>query len=69
MQAWHVLQINNSGLPFLLFSYPFRALAEVTDILEPKGLQEEAELPAQILAQFVVVSMETRHLRGCMHAC
>ncbi|XP_049620517.1 ZW10 interactor [Suncus etruscus] len=32
------------------------ALAEVTEILEPKGLQEEAELPAQILAQFVVDS-------------
>uniref|UniRef100_A0A8D2AKE0 ZW10 interacting kinetochore protein n=1 Tax=Sciurus vulgaris TaxID=55149 RepID=A0A8D2AKE0_SCIVU len=28
-------------------------LAEVADIVEPIGLQEEAELPAQILAEFV----------------
>ncbi|KAF5911152.1 hypothetical protein HPG69_019517 [Diceros bicornis minor] len=35
---------------------PFRALAEVADILEPRGLQEEAELPAQILAEFVTDS-------------
>ncbi|XP_058399404.1 ZW10 interactor [Diceros bicornis minor] len=32
------------------------ALAEVADILEPRGLQEEAELPAQILAEFVTDS-------------
>uniref|UniRef100_A0A8D1S2Y5 ZW10 interacting kinetochore protein n=1 Tax=Sus scrofa TaxID=9823 RepID=A0A8D1S2Y5_PIG len=32
------------------------ALAKVADILEPTGLQEEAELPAQILAEFVMDS-------------
>ncbi|XP_057591618.1 ZW10 interactor isoform X2 [Hippopotamus amphibius kiboko] len=32
------------------------ALAKVADILEPVGLQEEAELPAQILAEFVMDS-------------
>lgn len=30
-------------------------LAKVADILEPVGFQEEAELPAQILAEFVMV--------------
>ncbi|PNI75795.1 ZWINT isoform 4 [Pan troglodytes] len=30
-------------------------LAEVAGILEPVGLQEEAELPAKILVEFVVV--------------
>nr|XP_012805456.2 ZW10 interactor-like [Jaculus jaculus] len=30
-----------------------RVLAEVADILEPVGLQEETELPARILAEFV----------------
>ncbi|XP_040110594.1 ZW10 interactor [Oryx dammah] len=33
-----------------------KALAKVADILEPVGLQEEAELPAQILAEFVMDS-------------
>nr|XP_058154859.1 ZW10 interactor isoform X2 [Dasypus novemcinctus] len=32
------------------------ALAEVTAILKPVGLQEEAEVPAQILAEFVMDS-------------
>ncbi|XP_037352740.1 ZW10 interactor [Talpa occidentalis] len=32
------------------------ALAEVTNILAPIGLQEEAELPAQILAEFIMDS-------------
>ncbi|MBW02176.1 ZW10 interactor, partial [Eschrichtius robustus] len=32
------------------------ALAKVADILEPIGLQEEAELPVQILAEFVMDS-------------
>ncbi|XDA88019.1 hypothetical protein R6Z07F_017684 [Ovis aries] len=32
------------------------ALSKVADILEPVGLQEEAELPAQILAEFVMDS-------------
>ncbi|TKC48967.1 hypothetical protein EI555_004175 [Monodon monoceros] len=32
------------------------ALAKVADILEPIGLQEEAELPMQILAEFVMDS-------------
>uniref|UniRef100_A0A8C6G3A0 ZW10 interacting kinetochore protein n=1 Tax=Moschus moschiferus TaxID=68415 RepID=A0A8C6G3A0_MOSMO len=32
------------------------ALAKLADILEPVGLQEEAELPAQILAEFVMDS-------------
>nr|XP_010956268.1 ZW10 interactor [Camelus bactrianus]XP_010956269.1 ZW10 interactor [Camelus bactrianus]XP_010956272.1 ZW10 interactor [Camelus bactrianus] len=32
------------------------ALAKVADILEPIGLQEETELPAQILAEFVMDS-------------
>uniref|UniRef100_A0A8C9B3Y0 ZW10 interactor n=1 Tax=Phocoena sinus TaxID=42100 RepID=A0A8C9B3Y0_PHOSS len=32
------------------------ALAKVADILEPTGLQEEAELPVQILAEFVMDS-------------
>ncbi|XP_036121363.1 ZW10 interactor isoform X1 [Molossus molossus] len=32
------------------------ALAKLVDILEPRGLQEEAELPGQILAEFVMDS-------------
>lgn len=36
-------------------SCPFRVLAKLADILEPTGLQEEAELPVQILAEFVMV--------------
>uniref|UniRef100_A0A8C2VE60 ZW10 interacting kinetochore protein n=1 Tax=Chinchilla lanigera TaxID=34839 RepID=A0A8C2VE60_CHILA len=35
------------------FPCPSRVLAEVANVLEPVGLQEEAELPAQILAEFV----------------
>ena len=34
------------------------ALAKVAGILEPVGLQEEAELPAQILAEFVMDSQK-----------
>ncbi|KAG8523058.1 ZW10 interactor, partial [Galemys pyrenaicus] len=37
-------------------SLPLRILAEVANILAPIGLQEEAELPAQILAEFVMDS-------------
>ncbi|XP_007957571.1 ZW10 interactor [Orycteropus afer afer] len=37
-------------------SAALKALAEVSTILEPIGLQEEAELPAQILAEFVMDS-------------
>ncbi|XP_070636521.1 outer kinetochore KNL1 complex subunit ZWINT isoform X1 [Bos indicus] len=33
-----------------------KVLAKVADILEPVGFQEEAELPAQILAEFVMDS-------------
>lgn len=33
-------------------------LAEVAGILEPVGLQEEAELPAKILVEFVVDSQK-----------
>ncbi|KAM9618512.1 outer kinetochore KNL1 complex subunit ZWINT isoform 1-T1 [Trichechus inunguis] len=33
-----------------------KALAEVSTILEPVGLQEEAELPSEILAEFVMDS-------------
>lgn len=41
-----------SRFPCLLH---LRALAKLADILEPIGRQEEAELPAQILAEFVMV--------------
>lgn len=41
------------SFPFLC---PFRALANLADVLASVGLQEEAELPAPILAEFVVVS-------------
>lgn len=37
------------------FLAPCRALDKLTGILEPTGLQEEAELPGQILAEFVTV--------------
>lgn len=51
----HTNSLEHRSPQFSLFSYPFRALAKVADILEPTGLQEEAELPAQILAEFVMV--------------
>ncbi|XP_069316818.1 ZW10 interactor [Eulemur rufifrons] len=37
-------------------------LAEVAGILEPRGLQEESELPAQILAEFVMDSQKKDRL-------
>lgn len=44
-----------SSLQFPLFPCPCRALAKLANILEPIGLQEEAEVPGQILAEFVMV--------------
>lgn len=38
-----------------MFLSPCRILTEITDISDPRGLQEEALFPAQILAEFVVV--------------
>lgn len=45
---------QESAVSLLSFCH-LRTLAEVADILEPRGLQEEAEVPAQILAEFVTV--------------
>jgi hypothetical protein len=36
---------------------PYRVLAEAAAILEPVGLQEEAELPAKIMEEFMRVCM------------
>uniref|UniRef100_A0A8C4M442 ZW10 interacting kinetochore protein n=1 Tax=Equus asinus TaxID=9793 RepID=A0A8C4M442_EQUAS len=46
---------KESAVSLLSFCH-LRTLAEVADILEPRGLQEEAEVPAQILAEFVTDS-------------
>lgn len=45
------LVCRDSTLSLLLY----RVLVEVAGVLEPVGLQEEAELPARILEEFVRV--------------
>lgn len=54
---------------FPRFFCPCRALAKLASVLEPTGLQEEAELPAQLLAEFVMVraSMGARGAPGSPH--
>lgn len=42
-------------VPSLVF---YRVLAEVEGILEPVGLQEETELPARIMEEFVRVCIK-----------
>lgn len=50
-----VLQTRISGSAVFLVFLTFRALAKLADVLESIGPQEEAELPAPILAEFVMV--------------
>lgn len=55
MPLYTLARTSTQGVSLFPRLLSLRALAKLADIMEPIGRQEETELPAQILAEFVMV--------------